>query len=203
MFRTDEQDEYHKDKHPEHQLFNQVLLATGRVPNVKGMGLEAAEVDFTEEDGIFTNELLETTNPNIFALGDCLAMANSKEQAKSMPGSGPQFTHNSDVQARSVVRNAFNQEKINVKAELLPWTTYTEPELSHVGKYSHELRKAGIQFDTWSKFYERLDRAHCEGKQGMLKILTEKGTDRILGASAVGGPAGELIMTLATGMRNG
>jgi len=60
-----------------------------------------------------------------------------------------------------------------------------------------------IEFDTWTKFYERLDRAHCEGKTGMLKILTKKGTDEILGATAVGGPAGELIMTLTTGMHNG
>lgn len=180
-----------------------MLLATGRVPNVKGLGLELASVDYSESDGIYANDFLETTNPQVYALGDCLALANNKALAEKMPGSGPQFTHNSDVQARAVVKNAFSQQKVNVKSELLPWTTYTDPELSHVGKYPHELRKLGIEFDTWSKFYERLDRAHCEGKQGMLKILTKKGTDEILGASAVGGPAGELIMTLATGMRNG
>lgn len=117
-----------------------------------------------------------------------------------MPGCGPQFTHNSDVQARSIFKNALLGEKIDRTKTLLPWTTYTEPEISHVGKYAHELTE---EFDTWTKFYERLDRAHCEGKSGMLKILTKKGTDEILGATAVGGPAGELIMTLTTGMHNG
>ena len=85
----------------------------------------------------------------------------------------------------------------------MPWTTYTDPEISHVGKYAHELVKLGIEYDTWTKFYERLDRAHCEGKSGMIKILTTKGSDEILGATAVGGPAGELIMTLTSGMHNG
>ena len=61
----------------------------------------------------------------------------------------------------------------------------------------------GIQFDTYTKFYERLDRAHCEGEKGMMKILTRKGTDQILGATVVGGPAGEIIMTLASGVHNG
>jgi pyruvate/2-oxoglutarate dehydrogenase complex dihydrolipoamide dehydrogenase (E3) component len=61
----------------------------------------------------------------------------------------------------------------------------------------------GLEFNTFTKFYERLDRAHCEGKSGMMKILTEKGSDRILGAVAVGGPAGELVMTLTSGMHNG
>jgi pyruvate/2-oxoglutarate dehydrogenase complex dihydrolipoamide dehydrogenase (E3) component len=60
-----------------------------------------------------------------------------------------------------------------------------------------------VEFDTWTKFYERLDRAHCEGKTGMIKILTKKGSGEILGATAVGGPAGELIMILSTGMQNG
>ena len=109
MFRCDEHDDFNKDKHPEHQLFNQVLLATGRVPNVKGLGLESASVDFSESEGIYANDFLETTNPHVFALGDCLALANNKELAEKMPGSGPQFTHNSDVQARAVVKNAFGK----------------------------------------------------------------------------------------------
>ena len=129
-------------------------------------------------------------------------MAHSKATAQQNPGPGYQFTHNSDVHARSIFRNAFlENSKVDRTKTFLPWTTYTEPEISHVGKYAHELQQE--EFDTYTKFYERLDRAHCEGKSGMLKILTRKGTDEILGATAVGGPAGELIMILSTGMQNG
>lgn len=107
------------------------------------------------------------------------------------------------MQARAIFKNALLGEKNDRTKTLLPWTTYTDPEIAHVGKYAHELEKEGSEFDTWTKYYERLDRAHCEGKSGMVKILTKKGGDEILGATAVGGPAGELIMTLTTGMHNG
>ncbi len=107
------------------------------------------------------------------------------------------------MQARSIFKNALLGEKIDRTKTFLPWTTYTDPEISHVGKYGYELDSLNIEYDTWTKFYERLDRAHCEGKSGMIKILTKKGTDEILGATAVGGPAGELIMILTTGMHNG
>lgn len=146
---------------------------------------------------------MQTSNENIYALGDCLAKALTKRQGATITGCGPQFTHNSDVQARSVYKNAFMGEKIDRTKNLLPYTTYTDPEMSHVGLFAKECHEQKIEFDTWTKFYERLDRAHCEGKTGMLKILTKKGTDEILGATAVGGPAGELIMTLTTGMHNG
>lgn len=120
-----------------------------------------------------------------------------------MPGAGPQFTHNSDVQARSVVRNALLFAEIDRTKILLPQTTYTDPEISRVGYNSKELMAKGEEFDTYTKFYERLDRAHCEGKSGMMKILTKVGTDQIIGAVVVGGPAGELIMNLTSGMHNG
>jgi len=86
---------------------------------------------------------------------------------------------------------------------LIPWSTYTDPEIAHVGKYSWQLEKLNVPYDTYTKFYQRLDRALCEGKKGFVKIHVKKGSDEILGATAVGGPAGELICLLTSGMFNG
>ena len=83
-----------------------ILLATGRKPNVKNMGLETAGVNFSERDGIYSNDKMQTSNNDIFTVGDCASAANNAQEAESNPGTGPQFTHNSDVMARSVVRNA-------------------------------------------------------------------------------------------------
>jgi pyruvate/2-oxoglutarate dehydrogenase complex dihydrolipoamide dehydrogenase (E3) component len=179
------------------------LIAVGREPNVGSLNLEAAGVDYSAKDGIYADKYLATSNQHIYSIGDCLASATSKAEAEILPGSGPQFTHNSDVHARTVVKNALLFGQIDRTMTLLPQTTYTDPEISRVGFSSRELKAKGIEFDTFTKFYERLDRAHCEGKSGMMKILTEKGSDKILGAVVVGGPAGELIMTLTSGMHNG
>ena len=180
-----------------------ILFAIGRVPNVTGMGLEEAGVEYSPEDGIYTNEHLKTTNGDIFSVGDCLALASNAEDAKTHKGPGFQFTHNSDVQARSVVRNALFFGSIDKRTMLVPWCTYTEPEIAHVGKYSWQLDSLGVPYDTYHKFYQRLDRAICEGKRGFIKIHTKKDSDEILGATAVGGPAGELVCLLTSGMFNG
>ena len=86
---------------------------------------------------------------------------------------------------------------------LLPWSTYTDPEIAHVGKYPSQLEKDGVAFDTYMARFDKLDRAVCEGKKGFIKIHTEKGSDKILGATVVGGPAGELISIITNGMFNG
>jgi glutathione reductase (NADPH) len=70
-------------------LFDTILLATGRTPNVTTLGLEAANVDFSAKDGIYVNEFCQTTNPDVYSVGDCLAKALSKEMAEEMPGTGP------------------------------------------------------------------------------------------------------------------
>jgi pyruvate/2-oxoglutarate dehydrogenase complex dihydrolipoamide dehydrogenase (E3) component len=126
----------HYEDQEEAVLYDTVLFATGRQPNVNGLGLDAAGVEFSQEDGIYVNEFLQTTNQSIYSVGDCLAEAMSKEEAKTNLGPGPQFTHNSDVHARSVVRNALFFGRIDRRDFLLPWTTYTDPEISHVGKYA-------------------------------------------------------------------
>mmetsp|Transcript_23726 Transcript_23726/g.29486 ORF Transcript_23726/g.29486 Transcript_23726/m.29486 type:complete len:216 (+) Transcript_23726:1181-1828(+) len=166
------------------------------------MGLEVAGVDFSERDGIYSNDKMQTSNNDIFTVGDCAAAANNSEEAKTNPGPGPQFTHNSDVMARSVVRNALFFGGVNRKQFKLPWSTYTEPEIAHVGLYSWQLDKKGQAYDTFTKPFARLDRAICEGKKGFIKVHVVKGTDTILGATAVGGPAGELVSILCSGMTN-
>lgn len=167
------------------------------------MGLEVAGVDFSENDGIYVNDNLQTTNKHVYSVGDCLAAASSKQEALTVRGPGPQFTHNSDVHARSVVRNALFFGSVDKSKIPLPWTTYTDPEVAHVGQYSSELDAKNIPYDTYTKFYKRLDRALCESKKGFVKIHVKKGSDEILGATAVGGPAGELISLLTSGMHNG
>ena len=183
--------------------FDTIMFATGRRPNVRGLGLEEAKVSYDERDGIFVNKYMQTSNENIFSVGDCLALASSKEEAVYMKGPGLQFTHNSDVMARSIIRNALFFGKVERDGYMVPWSTYTDPEIAHVGKYSWQLDAEGVEYDTYTKFFQRLDRALCESKKGFIKIHTKKGGDKILGATAVGGPAGELICLLTSGMYNG
>ena len=101
-------------------------MATGRTPNLEGLNLEAAGVRGAQGEGICVDNYLRTDNENIYAVGDCVS-------------SRTQFTHNSDIHARYVVRNALFSEKKDHTQVLLPWCTYTEPEIAHVGKYPREL----------------------------------------------------------------
>jgi pyruvate/2-oxoglutarate dehydrogenase complex dihydrolipoamide dehydrogenase (E3) component len=166
-----------------------VLVAVGRRPNVQGMDLEVAGVAYNENLGVQVNHLLRTTNEDIYAVGDCCSQY--------------QFTHNSDIHARYVVRNALFYAENDRSKVHLPWCTYTEPEIAHVGKYPRELESEGTKFDTYFKFMDKLDRALCEGKYGIMKIHTVAGTDEILGATLVGGSAGDMISQITTAMFNG
>lgn len=168
---------------------NLVLFATGRAPNVKGLNLEAAGVEYDVKEGVHTNDKLETTNSNIFAVGDCSGKY--------------QFTHNSDITARYVIKNALFLGGNKRSDILLPWCTYTEPEIAHVGKYCHELDKAGVKYDSYIKFYDKLDRALCDSQDGIIKIHTKKDSDEILGATIVGGAAGDMISQITQAMYNG
>lgn len=104
--------------------------------------------------------------------------------------------------ARAVVRNALFFGKVDRTQILLPWSTYTTPEISHVGKYAWQMEQEKVEFDTYTKFYARLDRAICMDTKGFIKIHTKKGTDEILGATIVGGPAGDMISMLTSMIYN-
>jgi len=171
----------------EEEVFDVVLFATGRKPNIDNIGCDKAGVQ-TAKDGVVIDNFMRTTNPSIYSCGDCVP--------------GPNFTHNSDVQARLVVRNAlfFGSDKRD--QVILPYCTYTDPEVASVGMNEDMLKSEGIQYDTYAKHFEHNDRAICESAKGLYKIHTRRGTDEILGATLVGGPAGDLIGQVTCAMFN-
>ena len=129
-----------------------------------------------------------TTSKNIYAVGDCVP--------------GPKFTHNSDVQARTVVKNALFFKEVDVRTIPVPYCTYTDPQVAAVGKQEAQLKGEGIEYDKFEKNLDHSDRALCDSEKGLYKILCAKGTDQILGASLVGGPAGDLISQVTAAMHN-
>ena len=175
----------------EHSMeFDALLVATGRKPNVFGLGLDEVGVEYDERMGVKVDDNLRTSNPNIFAVGDV--------------ASKYQFTHMSDFMARIVIRNALFFGKDKVSDLLIPWATYTDPEVAHVGLYEHDLKDQGIDYATFTKTFEHLDRAILEGEtEGFVKIHTKKGTDKILGATIVGPHAGDMISEISVAIRGG
>lgn len=167
-----------------------LLNATGRAPNVYGIGLEKVGVNWDNRNGVHINEYFQTANPDIYAIGDCATPYK--------------FTHSADFQARIAVRNMFLGDKNKLSDLLIPWCTYTEPEIAHVGKYEHELEAAGIEFESFTKQLADIDRCMCEGvKDGFIKITIKSGTDEILGATICGPNAGDMISEITLAMQYG
>ena len=104
----------------EEMIVQAVIFAIGRVPNVENLGLEAAGIEFNTNDGVQVNNLLRTTNKNVYAAGDCCTKL--------------QFTHHSDVMARTVIYNALLLSSLDINKVALPWSTFTDPEIATVGK---------------------------------------------------------------------
>jgi len=166
-----------------------LLVATGRRPNVHGIGLEKAGIEFDDRSGVKINGYLQTTNKNVYAVGDVCTKY--------------QFTHMSDFMARTAIRNAFFFGRGKHSALLVPWATYTEPEVAHVGLYERDMQKRGIEFDTYKKDFADVDRAICDGDlSGFVKIHCRKGTDEILGATIVNPNAGNMISEVTLAMQN-
>jgi pyruvate/2-oxoglutarate dehydrogenase complex dihydrolipoamide dehydrogenase (E3) component len=167
---------------------DQILVGTGRTPNVEGLGLEAAGVRYTR-DGIVVDDYLSTTNRRIYAAGDvCL---------------GWKFTHAADAAARIVVRNALFRPsgRQRVSALVMPWCTYTDPEVAHVGWSEREARDQGVAVDTLVRRMKDTDRARIDGDtEGFVKVHVRKGTDRIVGATIVARRAGEMVGELTLAM---
>ena len=163
-----------------------ILVAAGRKPNVQNLGLDKAQVDFDEASGIKVNDRLQSSNPHIFAVGDVATRY--------------QFTHVADFMARIAIRNALFFGRDKFSNLLIPWATYTDPEVAHVGLYESDLEERGIAYQTFRKDFDHLDRAILDdATRGFVKIYTKKGTDQILGATIVGPHAGDMIseITLA------
>ena len=170
--------------------FDALLVATGRKPTVNGLGLEAAGVTYDERKGIEVNDRLQTTNPDVYAVGDV--------------ASKYQFTHMADFMARLVIRNALFFGRDKVSNLLIPWATYTEPEVAHVGLYEKDLEDRNMAYATFIREFSDVDRAIVDGEgEGFVKIHVKKGTDEIVGATIVGSHAGDMISEITVAMQSG
>ncbi len=166
---------------------DEILVGAGRAPNVEGLNLEAAGVRYDTRRGVIVNDYLQTTQPGIYAAGDiCLRY---------------KFTHTADATARIVIQNALFGGRKKQSALTIPWCTYTDPEIAHVGLYARDAEKQGIAVDTFVRHFKEVDRAIAEGEEeGFVKVHVRKGTDRILGATIVARHAGEMISEITVAM---
>ena len=170
--------------------FDALLIATGRKPTVKGLGLEDAGIEYDERMGVKVNDRMQTTNPDVYAVGDV--------------ASKYQFTHMSDFGARLVIRNALFFGRDKFSNLIIPWATYTQPEVAHVGLYEKDLQEQKIEFVTFTREFDDVDRGIVDGEtEGFVKIHVKKGTDQILGATIVGGHAGDMISEITVAMYGG
>ncbi|HEV2148935.1 MAG TPA: mercuric reductase [Longimicrobiaceae bacterium] len=169
---------------------DRILVATGRTPNVEGLGLEAAGIRFDPAKGIEVDDRLRTSNPRVYAIGDI--------------ASPFQFTHVADAHARIVVRNALFFGRGRASELVIPWATYTSPELAHVGILPDEAARRAGEIDTVTVPLDEVDRARLDGEtDGFLKVHLEKGSDSILGATLVAEHAGDIISQVAQAMTGG
>jgi pyruvate/2-oxoglutarate dehydrogenase complex dihydrolipoamide dehydrogenase (E3) component len=165
---------------------DEILVAAGRAPNVDGLGLEVAGVQH-DRQGVKVDDQLRTTNPRIYAAGDiCMER---------------KFTHAADAAARIVIQNALFMGRKRLSAVTIPWCTYTDPEIAHVGLNAQEAAARGIAVDTYVREWKDVDRAIVDGEEdGFVKIHTRKGTDQIVGATIVARHAGEMIGEIGVAM---
>lgn len=165
---------------------DEILVAGGRAPNVEGLGLEAAGVDY-DEKGVKVNDRLQTTNPHIYAAGDICSKY--------------QFTHAADALARIVLQNALFPGRAKASNLVMPWCIYTDPEIAHVGLNEVKARERGIPVQTFVQQLEAVDRAVLDdATEGFVKVHVHAGTDRIVGATVVARHAGEMISELTLAM---
>lgn len=156
-----------------------ILVAAGRVPNLEGLDLEAAGIAF-DRNGVQVDDRLQTTNPRVYSAGDIC--------------SAYKFTHTADAQARILIANALFKGRQKVSRLVVPWCTYTDPEIAHVGMYEQDARAKGIAVTTLTVPLAEVDRAILDGEtEGFARVHLRKGTDKILGATIVARHAGEMI----------
>ncbi|MDF5726321.1 MAG: mercuric reductase [Rhizonema sp. PD37] len=172
---------------------DEILVAAGRSPNVEGLNLEGVGVKYDQMLGVIVNDYLQTTNPRIFAVGDiCMKW---------------QFTHAAEAAARIVIQNALfsilGLGRKKLSSLIMPWCTYTDPEVAHVGMYPEDAQKRGITIDLFYVALKDIDRAIIDGEvEGFAKIYVKKGTDKILGATIVARHAGEMISEITLAITN-
>jgi pyruvate/2-oxoglutarate dehydrogenase complex dihydrolipoamide dehydrogenase (E3) component/uncharacterized membrane protein YdjX (TVP38/TMEM64 family) len=172
--------------------FDVLLCALGRVANVSGYGLEALEIPLSRTRTVEVNEFLQTNYPNIYACGDV---------------AGPfQFTHTAAHMAWYASVNALfgRFRRFRVDYSVIPWCTFTDPEVARVGVNEQEATQKGLDFEVTRYGIDDLDRAIAdEAARGFVKVITRRGSDRILGVTIVGEHAGDLIAEFVAAMRHG
>jgi pyruvate/2-oxoglutarate dehydrogenase complex dihydrolipoamide dehydrogenase (E3) component len=163
-----------------------ILIGTGRQPNVEDLGLDAAGVAY-DQHGVRVDDFLRTTNPDIYAAGDiCSAF---------------KFTHAADAMARIVLGNALFFGRARVSRLVIPWCTYTDPEVARVGLTPAEAHAQDITVQTFRLPLSEVDRAVLDGEtDGFAAVHVRKGSDRIVGATLVAAHAGEMIGEIALAM---
>jgi len=172
--------------------FDEVLVAIGRVANVSGYGVEEMGITLSPRKTIETNAFQETNYPNIYACGDV---------------AGPyQFTHTAAHQAWYAAVNAlFGQfKKFKTDYSVIPWSTFTDPEVARVGLNEQEAKEQNIPYEVVKYDIDDLDRAIADSEaHGFVKVLTQPGKDKILGVTIVGEHAGDLIAEFVLAMKHG
>jgi dihydrolipoamide dehydrogenase len=172
--------------------FDQVLVAVGRAANTTGFGLERLGVKLSQRRTVEANEFLQTNFPNIYVCGDV---------------TGPyQFTHTAAHQAWYAAVNALfgSFRKFKVDYSVIPFATFTDPEVARVGLNELEAKEKGVNYEVTTYGLDDLDRAIADGEaHGFVKVLTVPGKDKILGATIVGEHSGDLIAEFVTAMRHG
>jgi pyruvate/2-oxoglutarate dehydrogenase complex dihydrolipoamide dehydrogenase (E3) component len=192
LLRADRQQEgkrllVRRDGTQDEVVADEILIAVGRAPNVEGLGLDAAEVAYDSARGIHVDDTLRTANSAIYAAGDICSRFK--------------FTHMSDALARIAIRNALFPGRGKASALTVPWCTYTDPEIGHVGLYEHEARERGIDVRTFVQPLAEVDRAIVDGEdEGLLKVHVRAGSDRMVGATLVARHAGEMLAEITLAM---
>ncbi|WP_099827677.1 mercuric reductase [Oceaniglobus indicus] len=171
---------------------DEVLTGVGRVPRIAGLDLAAAGIAADPETGIEVDDFMRTTNRRVFAAGDVCG--------------GHMFTHVANAAARIAVRNALFFGRQRLSRQIIPWCTFTDPEIAHVGLRADQAISQGIPIKTYTVLMHENDRAITDGEEtGFVKIRVRQGGDRILGATVVARHAGDMLneITLAMERRIG
>ncbi|MDT7044236.1 mercuric reductase [Candidatus Nitronereus thalassa] len=186
---------FEQDGENKERVFDEILVGIGRAPNVENLGLDTVGVEFDKQSGVKVNSKLQTSNPKIYAAGDiCFPF---------------KFTHAADAMAQIVIQNAlfphpFGLGYASTDSLIIPWATYTDPEIAHVGLYEQEAKEKGLEVDTFTFKLDEVDRAILDGEdEGFARVHIKKGTDTILGATIVAAHAGDMISEITLAMKGG
>jgi len=181
---------YESEKTEDSAWADEILTGAGRQPVVEGLGLEKAGVKYDPRKGVYVNDNLRTSNPKIYAAGDVC--------------SAYKFTHTADFSARIAVQNALFFGARKFSSLVIPWCTYTDPEIAHTGIYERDAQAKGMATRTFIVKFSEVDRAIAAGEEsGFVKIITKNNTDKILGATIVAKDAGNMISEITLAMNNG